>query len=235
MQKNPSTIVRKTAILTSKNTSMPSTALHAFEARIGRGVTGENDILVGSEDARVSRDHARFFFKDNRWWLEDYSRNGTHVNDAEVHNSVVALETGDRIKIGDTVDFVFSEPGETMISRKSEAPIGGQRGTATSTSTEPPANGIWISPSAQIWREGKLLMTPLSRTEFRLLQFLIANPKKLNDYPTVARAIWGEERKKDSLHELIFRLRRKIEPNPASPKYILIRSGLGVIFEPDGI
>ena len=55
------------------------------------------------------------------------------------------------------------------------------------------------------------------------------------DYESTIHAVWGVPRDKDSLHELIFRVRRKIEPDPAAPRYLIIRSGIGVVFFPQGI
>jgi two-component system KDP operon response regulator KdpE len=55
------------------------------------------------------------------------------------------------------------------------------------------------------------------------------------EYDSVITAVWGNMRDKDSLHELIYRVRRKIEPNPSQPRYLVIRSGIGVVLFPQGI
>ena len=84
---------------------------------------------------------------------------------------------------------------------------------ASSTVREaPPAQrGIWISPGAVIWRDGEILPVTLSRTEYRLLKYLASRPGDVCEYDAVMQAVWGDIRNKDSLHELVFRLRRKIE------------------------
>ena len=52
-------------------------------------LTGEEACTVGRSqdnrvvltDSSVSRNHARFFFNENAWWVEDLgSKNGTKVN-----------------------------------------------------------------------------------------------------------------------------------------------------------
>jgi serine phosphatase RsbU (regulator of sigma subunit) len=54
-------------------------------------------------DASVSRRHARFFYLDGRWLVEDLgSRNGTQLNGKPVRNPL-AISAGDEIRIGDTV------------------------------------------------------------------------------------------------------------------------------------
>ena len=100
----------------------------------------------------------------------------------------------------------------------------------------PPAQrGIWISPSAIIWCDGEILPVTLSRTEYRLLKYLASHPGDVCEYYAVMQAVWGDIRNKDSLHELIFRLRRKIERNPSTPRFIVIRSGIGIVFFPQGL
>jgi DNA-binding response OmpR family regulator len=83
----------------------------------------------------------------------------------------------------------------------------------------PRQSGIWISPSAVIWRDGERLPVSLSRTEYRLLKYLSHHVGDVCEYDDVINAVWGGMRDKDSLHELIYRVRRKIEPNPSMPRH----------------
>ena len=102
-------------------------------------------------------------------------------------------------------------------------------------SDEAPApTGLWISPSAVVWRDGVALPIGLSRTEYRLIKSLASRPGEICDYNSVVQAVWGDLKNKASLHELIFRVRRKIEVDAALPKYLIIRSGIGVVFFPQG-
>jgi hypothetical protein len=206
--------------------------------RIGRGVTGEHDINISPEDTQVSREHARLILETSRWILEDCSRNGTLVNGELVHAKRVILRAGDRIQIGQTFDYTFRDLNVTDEATLEE--MSQPQGQAHTHPTmlpreEPPTKtGIWISPSAAIWRDGVCLPASLSRTEYRLLKYLARRPGDISDYDSTIHAVWGMARDKDSLHELIYRVRRKIELDPTVPRYLIIRAGIGVVFFPQG-
>ena len=71
----------------------------------------------------------------------------------------------------------------------------------------------------------------LSPTEFKLLAVLASQPNEVVDYPTLARLSLGYVTTLWEAKELIKRhvsaIRRKIEPDPASPHYILNVRGVG--------
>lgn len=207
--------------------------LRAPLIRIGRGVAGQYDIMVAPDDTRVSREHARCFLEMGQWLLEDCSRNGTLVNGEILHNQRVVLHAGDRIQIGHTFDFTFLDLHATDDVAMSE-PIAHPSPNGAVHETPPTNIGIWISPSASVWRDGALLSANLSRTEYRLLKYLARHPGDVCDYEATIHAVWGVSRDKDSLHELIYRVRRKIELNPTAPRHLIIRAGIGVVFFPQG-
>lgn len=63
--------------------------------------------------------------------------------------------------------------------------------------------------------------TRLSRLEFRLFQLLVTNHDQVLESGLLIDRIWGLEGGDISqLKNLIYRLRQKIEPNPAEPLYI---------------
>lgn len=209
--------------------------LRAPSVRIGRGVTGTYDIVIQPDDVSVSREHAYLVLETNVWVFHDTSRNGSYVNGDLVKGQRVALKPGDRIQIGKTFDYTFKIISPTYemqldpeVPRDLSQPLSGR------TESPPGKTGIWISPSAAVWRDGAVLPAMLSRTEYRLLRFLARRPGDVCDYDSVIRAVWGTRRNKDSLHELIYRVRRKIEPDPSAPRYLIIRAGIGVVFFPQG-
>ena len=54
-------------------------------------------------DSGVSRQHARLFERDGRWWIEDLgARNGTRLNEQRLTTPAM-LRPGDRIGIGETI------------------------------------------------------------------------------------------------------------------------------------
>jgi two-component system, OmpR family, KDP operon response regulator KdpE len=69
-------------------------------------------------------------------------------------------------------------------------------------------------------------LTPI---EFDLLRLLAENEGKLVTHPMILRAIWGPAFQEESnyLHVHVSHLRRKIEPDPARPRYLLNQAGVG--------
>src|SRR5205823_14932760 len=66
----------------------------------------------------------------------------------------------------------------------------------------------------------QLTLTP---HEFTLLRTLMQNDGKLMTHPALLRAVWGPRYHDEShyLHVYVSQLRRKVEPDPARPRYIL--------------
>ena len=69
----------------------------------------------------------------------------------------------------------------------------------------------------------------LTPTEYDLLRLLAENEGKLMTHPAILREIWGPAYGEESnyLHVYISHLRRKIEPDPARPRYVLNQPGVG--------
>jgi len=72
---------------------------------------------------------------------------------------------------------------------------------------------------------------PVSLTphEFELLRVLAQNEGKLMTHPAILREVWGPAYGDEShyLHVYVSQLRRKIEPDPARPRYLLTEPGAG--------
>jgi two-component system KDP operon response regulator KdpE len=72
---------------------------------------------------------------------------------------------------------------------------------------------------------------PISLTphEFELLRVLAQNEGKLMTHPVILREVWGPAYGDEShyLHVYVSQLRRKIEPDPARPRYLLTEPGAG--------
>ncbi|HLY29441.1 MAG TPA: FHA domain-containing protein, partial [Ktedonobacterales bacterium] len=80
-----------------------SFVLHQDTTTIGR--TAGNDIII--QDGTVSRQHARIFFLNNQWVIEDLgSANGTWIDSTRV-DRLIPLESGDPLRFGD--DFAIFE------------------------------------------------------------------------------------------------------------------------------
>jgi two-component system KDP operon response regulator KdpE len=72
----------------------------------------------------------------------------------------------------------------------------------------------------------------LTPTEYGLLEQLARNPGKLMTHTVLLQRVWGPEYRNelDYLRVFIRRLRRKIEPDPAEPQYILTEARVGYRF-----
>jgi len=72
----------------------------------------------------------------------------------------------------------------------------------------------------------RVSLTPI---EYDLLRLLAVNEGKLLTHPTILREIWGPAYREESnyVHVYISHLRRKLEPDPARPRYLLNQPGVG--------
>jgi two-component system KDP operon response regulator KdpE len=82
----------------------------------------------------------------------------------------------------------------------------------------------------QVLREGEEVH--LTRTEFALLQYLAQNSGRVVTYGMLLQRVWGPEYETDTqtLRVHIGNLRRKIEPDPDRPRFILTEPGVGYRF-----
>ena len=69
----------------------------------------------------------------------------------------------------------------------------------------------------------------LTPHEFELLRVLAQNEGKLMTHKTILREVWGPAYQRESsyLHVFVSQLRRKLERDPARPRYILTEPGAG--------
>lgn len=69
----------------------------------------------------------------------------------------------------------------------------------------------------------------LTPTEFRMLEALLRRRGSVARENELAREVWGEYRQKDEslVRKYVLALRKKIEPDPAHPRYILTVRGFG--------
>jgi two-component system KDP operon response regulator KdpE len=72
----------------------------------------------------------------------------------------------------------------------------------------------------------------LTPKEFELLALLARNPGRVLTHRAILRALWGPNAidQMDHLWTLVRQLRRKIEPHPASPIYLVSEYGIGYRF-----
>jgi two-component system sensor histidine kinase ChiS len=97
-------------------------------------------------------------------------------------------------------------------------------------------DGLEIDPTSYevITPKGVVKLTP---TEHKLLCYLAANAGRILTHQQLLTRVWGYEcdNQNEYLWVNISRLRKKIEPDPEDPRYIVTEPGLGYSFrDPDG-
>ncbi len=78
--------------------------------------------------------------------------------------------------------------------------------------------------------EGEVHLTP---TEWHLVEMLVRNPGKLVPQRQLLREVWGPryETETNYLRVYMAQIRRKLEPEPAHPRYFITEPGMGYRFE----
>lgn len=96
---------------------------------------------------------------------------------------------------------------------------------------QPNARGVYVDVDAgDVWVDGKRIEAP-SDLEYRLLLFLYGRLDRVCDKYAIVEAVWGQDYvdKVDDarIEKLVSRVRQKIEPDPAHPRYLLSLRGRG--------
>jgi two-component system, OmpR family, KDP operon response regulator KdpE len=78
-----------------------------------------------------------------------------------------------------------------------------------------------------VYKDGELLS--LTPHEFKLLRLFAVNVGRLLTHQMILREVWGPAYQSEShyLHVYVSQLRRKIESDPARPRYLLTEPGAG--------
>jgi two-component system KDP operon response regulator KdpE len=73
----------------------------------------------------------------------------------------------------------------------------------------------------------------LTGVEFRMVEILLRRPGHLVSRDQLLEGIWGPHglRSPNYLRVFVARVRQKLEPDPAHPRYLLTATGLGLVFE----
>ncbi|RZU65305.1 two-component system KDP operon response regulator KdpE [Microterricola gilva] len=75
----------------------------------------------------------------------------------------------------------------------------------------------------------------LTPTEWQVLEVLVRNPRRLVTRQVLLTEVWGPQYTNDTgyLRLYLSQLRKKLEPQPSQPRYLLTESGMGYRFMPD--
>lgn len=109
-------------------------------------------------------------------------------------------------------------------------------GAAAASSEPQPA--LYVDQAGKVWRYGVQLPVALSDSEYKLLRFLCQNPGKLLEHQQLVAAVYGPTKRLETdlsaFYAVVRRLRRKVEPVPQQPVFIITVRAIGYRFEPQG-
>jgi two-component system KDP operon response regulator KdpE len=74
----------------------------------------------------------------------------------------------------------------------------------------------------------------LTKTEYKLLAFLVRHPNQVLTFDQILEVVWGPgyDDNIDYVHSYVSRLRRKLEPEAKEPRYLVSEHGVGYRFQP---
>ncbi|HMQ33520.1 MAG TPA: winged helix-turn-helix domain-containing protein [Chloroflexaceae bacterium] len=178
------------------------------------GRDGANDIVI--DHPLASRRHARLERTDEGYAVRDLeSTNGTFVNQERVED-LCHLHNQDQIIIADTV-IVFQDPEATV---KGVLPPELLRAVREELRVD--------SRTKEVLIKGATLQPPLTVKEFQLLELLYTRRGQVISKDEIARQVWDYEVfDYNAIDALVYRLRQRIEPDPAHPRYLVTQRGFG--------
>jgi len=103
----------------------------------------------------------------------------------------------------------------------------------TWSSTWPPSGSSGRRPSRPDGTgRARIRLTP---TEWHLLEVLLRNPGKLLSRNQLLTEVWGPgyADATGNLRLYMAQLRRKLEPDPARPRWLITEPGMGYRYQPD--
>jgi DNA-binding winged helix-turn-helix (wHTH) protein len=174
---------------------------------LGRGA--DSDLVLANP--RVSRRHAELTWDGEHFLVQDLgSKNGTRINSAPV-SAPTPIADGDTLELADSqLEFQTSPPTVTII-------------------LTPDSGALSLDPSThEVRSQGQsVALTP---KEYRLLALLFRRAGAVVGHEEIAAEVWpelGGVVTEESIAQVVARLRRKVEADPANPRYVLTVRGFG--------
>ncbi|MEV6210717.1 response regulator [Kitasatospora sp. NPDC051914] len=92
-------------------------------------------------------------------------------------------------------------------------------------------NEIDVSAGTVTGPDGHARLTP---TEWKILTLLLANPGRLVPGKHLLREVWGPDAEQHNNYLRVYfaGLRRKLEPDPTRPRYLITEPGIGYRYDP---
>ena len=131
-------------------------------------------------------------------------------------------------------DYVTKPFGMDELLARMRAAVrrGAPPATEKPSSRSSPPISLSTSRAHRVLRGGEpVRLTP---TEWSLLELLVRHSGKLVPQKQMLTEVWGPayETETHYLRVYLAQLRRKLEPDPAHPRYLITEPGVGYRFEP---
>lgn len=194
---------------------------------IGRGAPG-NEPEIALDDEYISRRHAEILFDQDCYRLHDlYSTNGTSLDNNRIEPEKTYLLQDDAL-----IGLGITAAGPRVLLRFKASPTV----STTRFEGELPAPVIALSwlkideSRGEIRVDEKPIVLP--RKEYALITCLYKKAGKLCSREELISEVWPEVADTEgvtdaAIDQLIYRLRSKIEADPAQPKRLISRRGFG--------
>ena len=175
------------------------------------------DLLI--DDATVSRKHALLQRIEEKWFITDTSKNGTHVNSQRV-TAALALANGDKIAISTAAQLEFVGSEDTVPLSLAEGQAIGRMHIDRKT--------------REVRLRGQLLDPSLSSAQYRMLEYFYLSGDAISTRDEVARAVWPEADQagitEQQIDALVKRLRDRLGQLDSDHDFILTLRGHGFRF-----
>jgi two-component system KDP operon response regulator KdpE len=132
-----------------------------------------------------------------------------------------------RIRLGELVVDLAAK----RVIRQAPVPAGRERAGGDAAGPDPAGTDPAGTDLAGTGPAEDIRLTP---TEWHLLEVLLRNPGKLLSQRQLLHDVWGPgyDNAAGNLRLYMAQLRRKIEPDPARPRWLITEPGMGYRFQP---
>ncbi len=181
------------------------------------GASTSADVFI--DNSYVSRIHAQITQEPSGYMIRDLdSRNGTFVNGTRLQGEGRLLEGGDRVELAEGQVILRYQVRGVTLSQPSASAVDD--------------SGLMVDPrSREVWLQGELLVPPLSRKEFDVVNVLYQRRGEACSKDDIALGGWPERAGGDvgdqEIEQTVRRIRLRIEPTPSEPKYVITVRGYG--------
>jgi len=193
--------------------------VHEFEDEVRIGRAPDNDLVLTGDG--ISRYHAVIARGERGFTVRDLgSKNGTLLNSVPIGDDAPVVH-GDVIALPGA-EMMFEAESSTVTMAMPFRPAAAVPGAAT-VSLDPERAEVRV-------RGGVVTLPP---KEFRALELMLARRGSVVTKDELARQVWPEYNGDVSdynIHQVVSRVRRAIEEDPARPALLLTRPGFGYLF-----